>query len=117
MASPELSPPPSLDGFPPEVREAYTSYTANKDAAGIVRFVLLATAFLAGREEAGEYLQQPGEARLREDLGVDSIAVAELVFLVEDLFEITVTDADLQSIATLGDLQKMILAKAGLSEG
>lgn len=42
--------------------------------------------------------------RLREDLLLDSLALVELVMVVEDEFSIGVGDADLADVRTFGDL-------------
>ena len=45
------------------------------------------------------------------DLGIDSLGVMELVADVEDKFEMTIADAELRSVATLGDVIKAIEAR------
>ena len=48
------------------------------------------------------------EADLRHDLGVDSFAAVELGFVVEEEFAIKVTDDEMASIKTVGDLVEAI---------
>ena len=48
------------------------------------------------------------EARLREDLGADSIDAVQIVMEVEDEFKITVDDSQAESMVTVGDVVKYI---------
>lgn len=46
---------------------------------------------------------EPGQS-LREDLGLDSMATIELLFRIEEAFDLQIPDADLQKLATVGDV-------------
>ena len=51
-----------------------------------------------------------------DTLGIDSLGFIEFMFKVEEEFGVSVSDADLKSIKTLGDLERHIgsaLAAAG----
>jgi acyl carrier protein len=41
---------------------------------------------------------------LRDDLGLDSMATIELLFRIEETFEIQIPDEDLHKLATVGDV-------------
>jgi len=41
---------------------------------------------------------------LREDLGVDSLAMIELLFKIEEAFDLEIPDEDLSTITTVGDV-------------
>ncbi len=45
------------------------------------------------------------EARMLDDLGADSLDVVELVMSLEEAFDITVPDEDVETLATIGDMQ------------
>jgi acyl carrier protein len=49
------------------------------------------------------------------DLGLDSVAMAELLVVLEDKLEVTLDEGELASIKTLGDIQALVL-KAAPSE-
>ena len=48
------------------------------------------------------------DAVLLEDLGADSIDLADLVMTFEDEFDLEISDEDLEDIKTVGDIVKYI---------
>lgn len=44
------------------------------------------------------------EARLREDLGLDSLAMSELLVITEDAFKISISLAEAQKAKTIADI-------------
>lgn len=60
--------------------------------------------------EAGESL------RLIEDLGLDSLTMMEIVMLVEEVMGLTITNDELRSLATVGDIRAFIDRKAAGAE-
>jgi len=48
------------------------------------------------------------EARVKEDLGADSLAVVELIMALEDRFEISIPEEKIAEIATVGDIVTLI---------
>jgi len=52
------------------------------------------------------------ESKLREDLGVDSLGMVDLVTLLEEEFEIRfATNTDLSEIVTVGDVAGLVEAR------
>jgi acyl carrier protein len=51
------------------------------------------------------------DALLTTDLGIDSLAMVEMTFLLQDLWGVTFTDEELRAIDTFGALQTAILGK------
>lgn len=45
---------------------------------------------------------------LREDLGLDSLALIELLFKVEEVFDLEIPDSDLQKFITVGDVVQYV---------
>lgn len=41
---------------------------------------------------------------LRDDLGLDSMATIELLFRIEEVFDLQIPDQDLQKLTTVGDV-------------
>ena len=51
------------------------------------------------------------EARFAEDLDADSLDLVELVMELEEEFDITVEEEELQDLTTIGDAFKLISSK------
>lgn len=61
----------------------------------------------------GEYLKRKPstitkEYSLRDDLGLDSMATIELLFKIEETFELQIPDQDLQHLSTVGDVIRYV---------
>ncbi len=52
-------------------------------------------------------------ARFKEDLEADSLDLVELVMALEENFDISVPEEDLEGVATVGHAVDLVLAKAG----
>ena len=48
-------------------------------------------------------------ADLREDLGINSLELADLVLLCEEKFETEIDEDDIRNFITVGDIQKIFL--------
>ena len=105
--------PPQLKRFPAEVRAAYRQFRATGDADAVQRVVLAAVSEHGprGSAVATEPSTATNNLRLVEDLGYDSLAIAELVFFLEDLFEVSIRTHEIQSIATVGQLRTFVAQK------
>lgn len=101
-----------LASFPPATREAHARWLDQRDLAALDAVVLAIVAFHRPRREAGSTPEDlPDSARLIADLGYDSLALAEIVFFVEDLYRVTISNEDLKTIATIADLRAYVRAK------
>jgi acyl carrier protein len=52
-----------------------------------------------------------GEDDLREDLGIDSLAMIELLFQIEEVFNLEIPNEDLSKITTVGDVIAYVEAR------
>lgn len=50
--------------------------------------------------------------RLREDLGLDSLAMIELLFDVEEAFDLEIPDGDFHKLGTVGSVVQYVEEKA-----
>ncbi len=76
------------------------------------------TALDAVREVATEVLsvdadQVTESARFKEDLDADSLDLVELVMGLEERFDITVPEEDLEGVTTVGHAVDLVLGKVG----
>jgi acyl carrier protein len=92
------------------VVEAYQRYRTTGDAAAVEAVVIAAVVDFRP-VSAGPSLPITDGMRLLEDLGYDSVAVAELVFFLEDLFEMTISNDDILAVSTIGDLRACVVRK------
>ncbi len=51
------------------------------------------------------------ETRLREDLGLSSLKTVDLIVRIEEVFDISISDDDLGSLKTIGDVVEVIRRK------
>ncbi len=116
---PDLPPQPTpaparspLAKFPPAIRTAHERFLATKNPADLDTVVL---AIVLDHQPAhtrtsGE-ITAPDSARLIADLGFDSLALAEIVFFLEDLYQLTITNEELLRITTVGELHAFVRSK------
>jgi len=107
---PNTPPNPALARFPAEVLEAYERYRANGDA-GAIEAVVLAAVVDYRPTGSGAAPEVGDQTRLFEDLSYDSVAVAELIFFFEDLFDLTISTEDILGVRTIGDLRACVMVK------
>lgn len=106
------STPSPLARFPAPVREAYQNFLAHRQSADlhvIIDAVLMD--FMPRGKALPEGQSIPAESRLVEDLGFDSLAVAEIVFFFEDLLQVSIPTHEVASLQTVSDLQAFVERK------
>ena len=96
-----------LRHFPAEVREAYLRVAATRDPAAADTLVLAIVADHMPRAEA----ELADDAKLTADLGFDSVTIAEMVFFLEDLLKVSVTNAEIVRVRTVADLRAFVRHK------
>ncbi|MBC7369578.1 MAG: acyl carrier protein [Undibacterium sp.] len=105
--------PPQLARFPADVRAAYRCYRATGDAAAVQVVVLSAVREHCPRQPTlgSDDSAATINLHLVDDLGYDSLAIAELVFFLEDLFEVSICTQEIQAIGTVGELRGFVAQK------
>jgi len=95
-----------------EARDAYERFRTTGDIEAL-RLVILAAVrdFMPKRNLGASAIELRGEMKLMEDLGYDSLAVAETVFFFEDLFKVRIHNTELLNVRTIGELQKFVIQK------
>ena len=51
------------------------------------------------------------EAKLEEDLEIDSLGIVEVVMAFEDVFDIEIDDEELADVSTVGEAEKLLHSK------
>ncbi|MDA8040679.1 MAG: acyl carrier protein [Actinomycetota bacterium] len=74
------------------------------------------TAFEKFRSCAVEVLQVPedkvtAEAKFQEDLEADSLEVVEFVMALEEVFDITIEESELDGVTTVGQAFEIVTSK------
>ena len=65
--------------------------------------------------EAGLLLEKPKDSlRLREDLGIDSLSLIEVVFLVEETLRVSVPPESLRHLDTIGQVMGLVATELRL---
>lgn len=101
-----------LAKFPPGVRAAHQRFLETGDVEALDLVVLAVV-----RDHQPKHLRAPegtpfpDSARLIADLGFDSLALAEIVFFFEDLYQISIAQQELLAVSTVGELRAFIRTK------
>jgi acyl carrier protein len=121
QSSDSLSAPPALSDavetllrhFPDEVRGAYVRLRETGDPIAADTLVLAIVADHMPRPEA----ELADSAALIADLGFDSVAIAEMVFFIEDLLQVNVTNAEILRVRTVRELRAFVRLKLAAGWG
>ena len=106
--SPVPKPNSALARFPAEVLEAYQRYSTKGDPVAVQEVVIAAVVDYCPAR-GGPLPAVTDESRLVEDLAYDSVSVAELVFFLEDLFDLTISNDDLLKVRSIGELRACVI--------
>lgn len=119
-AAPDPTPTPSTSAnaldtlgrhFPAEVRAAYSRFTATRDAAD-ADIVVLAIVVDHIPDKKLRPASAPADGlSLVNDLGFDSVAITEMVFFLEDLFQMRISNEEILQVRTVGDLRTFVRQK------
>lgn len=63
------------------------------------------------RELRAKLRDNPDPLRLREDLGLDSLTMMEVVMLAEEVLKISISNEELTELRTIADVQRFMRAK------
>lgn len=96
-----------LRHFPEEARSAYLRLRETRDPAAGDQLVLAIVADHMPRRTASLV----DSASLTADLDFDSVAIAEMVFFIEDLLQVNVSNAEIMAVHTVGELRAFVRAK------
>lgn len=102
----------ALAPFSTQVREAHGRYLAQRDMAAADEVVI---AILRDHVPSRKVDQIPtkltDESTLIGDLGIDSVSIADAVFVIEEVFDVSIPNKDLANLRTVGDLRHYLRDK------
>jgi len=75
--------------------------TLSRTEAGAVREILMGILHIAET-------QITPDARIQQDLGADSLDIAEIAMAVEERFQVEIPDEGLEQISTVSDLHETL---------
>ncbi len=98
----------------PATYYAACKFRANGDLEALRAVVLGVVERFTDREMRRRLQSEPAAVsalRLREDLGLDSLTMMEVVMIAEEVLGITISNEELTRVRTLGAVQDFIVAK------
>ena len=101
--------PTALEGHEPETIAAYHAFIDSQEPTALESLICCLLIHYSEEQQAPAKITP--ETPIREGFGLDSIGLAELVFLLEDLFGLSLSNEELERIQTLGDLQAYLRAQ------
>jgi acyl carrier protein len=97
--------------FPADVQEAYARFVQTRvpaEADAVVLAIMLDHLPDKKLRPSGE----PADTMsLVADLGFDSVAITEMVFFLEDLFAVRISNEEILRVRTVGDLRAFVRQK------
>lgn len=100
-----------LARFPAEIRAAFERFSADGSPADLRLVVDAALLDFMPKRGNSTLPALRDEQRLMEDLGFDSLAVAETVFFFEDLFKVSIQTQEILALSTVGQLRDFVARK------
>ncbi len=100
--------------LPAAARAAYGRFQAGGDPAELDPVLLAILEDFIPRTPAVPLAERPGDSRMIDDLGFDSLAITEVVFFAEDLFGISISNEEIIQVRTLDDLRGFIRGKVAV---
>lgn len=97
--------------FPVEVRDAYAQFVATRASAAADVVVLAVVLDHMPDKKRRPSAPLTDDLMLVENLGFDSIAITEMVFFLEDLFQVRIGNDEILRVRTVGDLRTFVREK------
>ena len=112
MQTVSSSTPSVLSRFPSEVQSAYSRFDKDRNEADLNIIVHAALRDFIPKNKSRELSANlVGQMALIDDLGLDSLAVAEMIFFFEDLFQVSIPSAEIMKLRTVADLEGYVKQK------
>ncbi len=106
----------ALEPFSSGVRDAFLRYLSQRDMSAADEVVI---AILKDHVPSRKVSQIPAhltdESTLMGDLGIDSVSISDAVFVIEEVFDVSIANKDLANLRTVGDLRHYLRAKLAVA--
>jgi acyl carrier protein len=105
-----------VHGFPEGSREALQDYLETGKRESLDRLVVLAVRhYLPSNTpyKTDPTLEITGDKKLQADLAMDSVSLMELVFFMEETFDVAIESDEMQGLQTIQDLQNFANERLG----
>ena len=100
-----------LAGFPAAAVGAVLRFREDGAAASLGALVLAMLAFYRPKTHTGALDALPPETRFREELGIDTLTLTEMVFKLDELLGVPIELREVAHVQTLGELQEFLREK------
>ncbi|MBN1403587.1 MAG: hypothetical protein JW942_03860 [Opitutales bacterium] len=98
--------------IPESARAIYSSWCKTRDDKDLTQLIgaLLETLEVNSFDEV--YAEKGDSTIILEDLGIDSLTLAEMLFYTEDLLKIRIPNEDIVKIRTIGELKSYLASRS-----
>lgn len=100
-----------LRRLPASATEDYQAFRSTGSEESLTRLIIAVLSDHAP-DKASRVTEWKDGLSLIDDIGFDSLAIAESVFFFEDLFRISISNEEIVQVRTLGELRAFVKAKA-----
>lgn len=97
-----------IQDLPRELREALKQYAHSGRVADLNTVIGVVLKDLGAAVEESELSD---DTNFIQDVGLDSLAISEFVFFFEDFFQIRISNEELLSMKTIGELKAFLATK------
>jgi acyl carrier protein len=101
----------------PATREAAIAFRRTRDPEFLPAIVHGLVEHYVEREVRAKLSNDEDSLRLVEDLAIDSLTMMEIVFLAEDVLQISIDNEELRPFRTVGDIKKFLVSRVGRGSG
>ncbi len=114
LSKPEAQLRHELAGLPRDVQAAVLRLRERAEAAEVEALLPGLIAYHLPSGSAPPLSPLPPSARLREDLGLDSLALAELAYKLDEVFGVPIESHEVAGVRTVEELRSFLRVKLGL---
>ncbi|WP_438479913.1 acyl carrier protein [Oleiharenicola lentus] len=109
--APEADRDEALRHLPEAAQHAFKTFQQSGDVQQLDPVIVAILEDFIPKQHAKPLAEVPGDSRLMEDLGFDSLAITEVVFFTEDLLGIRIANEEIIQVRTLDDLRGFVRRK------